>query len=494
MFFRNKFLWLSLILILCLYLIFPSGLSTSDGWYYAASIKHVGEIFLPHHLLYNSLGLVFSWLPSKLGFDTISSLKVMNAIFAFLTLLVIQKLLYLYKLTDKNVILITCLSGISFSVIRYATENETYIVPLFFAIIASFSYIKYLNSGASRYAFYSGMWAAIAVLFHQIYIFWWMGLLIGFIIEEKKRAFISYTLISLIAPVIYLIVIVSGGNGSDWKEIWGFLLGDFNGGAKLELTGSGILMTFINLIRSFIQVHGYILNMVKENLFLLLPGVVSIFFVVIAFLKFPGFSKTIYSKRFITVHIIILVLQLIFALFSAGNAEFMVMIPVIIFILIPFFTIDYEKFLLRILLGMAIWNISYGFIPLHYKSQAPEQYLSEIALVNKNTIVVASDALLIKSMIYYQTGNFDRKNIYESPAVLSITGKEVRILEDAIDNALNSGNEIFTNCLDETVISRSSIMEGTKNGEFFRKYRTTLIKSWKQVTGTRSIFKIEGKL
>jgi len=253
-------------------------------------------------------------------------------------------------------------------------------------------------------------------------------------------------------------------------------------------------MTFINLIRSFIQVHGYILNMVKENLFLLLPGVVSIFFVVIAFLKFPGFSKTIYSKRFITVHIIILVLQLIFALFSAGNAEFMVMIPVIIFILIPFFTIDYEKFLLRILLGMAIWNISYGFIPLHYKSQAPEQYLSEIALVNKNTIVVASDALLIKSMIYYQTGNFDRKNIYESPAVLSITGKEVRILEDAIDNALNSGNEIFTNCLDETVISRSSIMEGTKNGEFFRKYRTTLIKSWKQVTGTRSIFKIEGKL
>jgi hypothetical protein len=114
--------------------------------------------------------------------------------------------------------------------------------------------------------------------------------------------------------------------------------------------------------------------------------------------------------------------------------------------------------------------------------------------VKKNTIVVASDALLIKSMIYYKTGNFDRNNIYESPAVLSITGKEARILENTIDDALNSGNEVFSNCLDETPISRSSIMEGSWNMEFFRKYRSTKIKSWKQITATRSIYKIERKI
>jgi hypothetical protein len=36
-------------------------------------------------------------------------------------------------------------------------------------------------------------------------------------------------------------------------------------------------------------------------------------------------------------------------------------------------------------------------------------------------------------------------------------------------------------------------MEGEKNKDFFRKYETTLIKSWRQVTGTRSIYRVERK-
>lgn len=493
MFSGRKLSWFSLIIIFCLYLFFPSGFSTTDSWYYAASIKHGGEIFHPHHLLYNALGLVFSWLPSRAGFEIISCLKVMNAFFALLTLISIRHILYYFKLTDKQVVIITCLSGLSFSIVRYATENETYIVPLYFVLLASYNFIKFTTSGRNRYALYSGIWAAISVLFHQTYIFWWLGLLIGFLIEKRKKPALIYILISLIAPAVYLIVILTLNSGSDWKGITGFIFGDLRENVRLELTGKGVFLSIVNLIRSFIQVHGYILNMIKFNMLLLIPGIISLIFVVLAFLKLPGINKINTSKRFAGIHILILVLQFIFAMVSSGNAEFMVMIPVLSFILVPFFVISYEKFLLRILVAMAIWNISYGLIPLHYQSQAPEQFLCDAALSDKGIVIIASDDQLIKSMLYYQTGNNNINAIYKSPAVLEIKGKDAGILESVIDSTLNIGKEVYTNCLDEATISRSSIMEGTKNKDFFRRYETTLSKSWKLITGTRSIYKVERK-
>jgi hypothetical protein len=146
------------------------------------------------------------------------------------------------------------------------------------------------------------------------------------------------------------------------------------------------------------------------------------------------------------------------------------------------------------MIAMAIWNISYGLIPLHNKSQEPEKFLCDKALSEKGIIIIASDDQLIKSMLYYQTGNNNINSILKSPAVLEIKGKDARILEVVIDSALIAGKEVYTNCLDEETISRSSILEGHENKEFFRKYETTLVKSWKQVSMTRSIYRIERKL
>jgi hypothetical protein len=494
MFSGPKLSWFILLLFFCLYLFFPSGLSTTDAWYSAASIKHSGEIFHPHHLLYNLLGSVFCWLPSKAGIEIIASLKVMNALFAFFTLIAVQRILCLIKLAERQVIIITCLTGFSFSIVRYATENETYIVPLFFALIASLNYLKYTATGKKRYAFYAGLLAAMSVLFHQTYIFWWLGLSIGFIIEKRKKPAVIYILISLIAPAVYLFVIQSIEGGLSWKGISGFILGAFNENARLGLTGKGIILSFINLIRSFIQLHGYIFNLVKENMLFIVPGIVSLIFVFLAFLKFPERNKINIFYRFATIHIIILALQYIFAMFSSGNAEFMVMIPVLIFILVPYYAINFEKFLLRIMIAMAVWNISYGLIPLHFKSKAPEQFLCDQISAKKNIIIVASDDQLLKSMNYYRTGNINNSTIYKSPAILDIIGRGSGTLEAVIDSALNEGMEIYTNCLDNEAISRSSIMEGTSNKDFFRKYETILTRSWILPAGTRSIYRVERKL
>jgi hypothetical protein len=187
------------------------------------------------------------------------------------------------------------------------------------------------------------------------------------------------------------------------------------------------------------------------------------------------------------------VLQFIFAMFSSGNAKFMMMIPVLVFLLVPFFAVDYEKFLIRIMIAIVIWNISYGLIPLHYKSQAPEQFLCDAALKQRDVIIIASDDQLIKSMLYYESGNKDLNTIYKSPSVLELTHTHTDILKAVIDSALNKSMEVLTNCLDEPVISRSSYMEGSGNKDFFRRYETILLKSWKMNTGTRSIYRVDRK-
>jgi hypothetical protein len=489
----HKLSWIALAVLLCLYLLFPSGSSSADGWYSAASIRHGGEIFHPHHLLYNALGLVFSWLPAKAGIETLAVMKMMNAIFAFLMLIVIYKILCLFKIGEKQIFLIICLAGFSFSILRYATENETYIIPLFFALLASLNFGKFLAGRNNRFAIYAGLWATLAVLFHETYIFWWIGLLAGLVIEKRNKALFLYVVASLAGPLSYLYVIFTN-EGSGWHQVISFLLGNFNGNASLGLSLKGLFLSFINLLRSFIQVHGYILNMIRENALFTVPAIVSLILVLLSLFNAQVIIRSTLSSRFSTVHILIILLQFTFAVFSYGNAEFMVMIPVLVFMLIPFFVSGFEKSLLWIIAAMIVWNLSYGLIPVHFKSQAPEEFLCSAALSGKNAIIVASDDQLIKSMIYYRTGEDVAENILKSPAVLRLRGEGINNLEAVIDSVLISGNDVFTNCLDKEVVSRQSIMEGNVNIDFFQKYKMRRIKSWKQYTGTKSVYKVERKL
>ena len=488
----HKLSRISIVIIVCLYLFFPSGLSSTDGWFSAASIKYCGEIFHPHHLLYNPLGIIFTWLPSRAGIDILSSMKVLNALFAFLVLIVIQQILFKYNISEKQIVLICCLTGFSFSIIRYSTENETYVVPLFFALLASLNWANFLKEKKNKSAFYAGLCASVAVLFHQTYIFWWIGLMAAIIIEKERRAALLYFLVSMTGPVVYLSVILSTV-GNSWNNIMNFILGAFRGGATLGISLQGLYLSFINLIRSFIQIHGYMYNMIKDNILFAVPGIVSMIFVILAFLKFPKKIDTKISQKFSRAHILILVLQLVFAILSFGNAEFMVMIPVLVFILLPFYTCNNDKFLMRLAIALAIWNISYGLLPLHYKSQAPEQILSKSAKENKNIIIIASEDQLLKSMLYYETGNNNIKNIMKSPASLNLKGGNQAILEAVIDSALSKEILIVTNCLDKEAISRQSIIEGNQNRTFFSKYKTSIIRSWKQSAGTRSVYQIEKK-
>ncbi|MBG0860473.1 MAG: hypothetical protein IQL11_13305 [Bacteroidales bacterium] len=491
---RNYLSWIILILLLCLYMFFPSGSSTTDAWYYAACVRYQDEIFHPHHLLYNLLGYVFCLLPSKAGIDVLASLKVLNSLFAVSALIVIQRILRMLGYDRILMIVVTCLCGFSFSVMRYATENETYIVPLFFAFAASYSLLQYFRSGEDKSLLSAAVWITMAVLFHQVYIFWWIGFFVSFILAGKKRPLLIYLFISLSGPLVYLLVIRNVRGDLQLSTITDFILGDLREGGNMNTGGKGMIFSIINLFRSYVQVHGYIFNLIKSNILYVIPGIVAAGIAAYSLFGLPLKAEKVSDPRFAYTHLLIIILQFIFAALASGNAEFMVMIPVLTFILVPLFTRKCERFFVAVLAGIAVWNISYGLIPLHYKSDAPEQFLCGEAFSNSGIIVVASDDQLLRNMLYYQTGVTDIGNIYRSPANMRIKGLDPATLVDVIDDALASGSTVYTDCTGPAAVSRASITEGRMNEAFFRIYELIPVRTWPSAMGTRTVFRVMRKM
>jgi hypothetical protein len=482
-----------LILFLVLYIVLPSGFSTTDSWNYAASIRHSGEFFQPYHLLYNSLGYLFCYIPASAGADTLGCLKIMNALFAVLTILTVQTILRSLGKSERIVVSVSCIAGFSFSLMRFATENETYIVPLSLALWATYFYIGFVRSGNVKNALYAGTLTSAAILFHVTYIFWWTALLTGFIAAKKLKPLMSYLTVSLIVPLVYLITIfyVSGNLAPD--TVTGFVFGDLNRNAHFGISATGLFLSVVNLIRSFIQIHGYIYNMIRTDFLFVIPGIVSLVFFALSLFVLPSGRQNFSGYRISGVLILIIVLQFLFSMVSAGNAEFMVMIPVLSFILIPVLFSNCEKFLLRVMAGMMIWNLFYGLIPLNIDTSGPEQYLCEKTVHVKNALVIAADDQLLQSMVYYKTGKIKTGNIFKSPAVMEIGGLNQNDLETLVDSALIAGVDIYTDCTGRKTISRASILEGSTNREFFTKYETLPVKTWTYVTGEKSVSRITGK-
>ena len=477
-----------LVLFFLLFLIFPSGFSTPDGWIYAASIKYQTEFYHPHHLLYNAFGYIFCYFPVRAGADTLACLKVMNSLFAVLALRATQLIMLRFLKSESIAIIISSLSGISFSFIRYATENETYIIPLSLGLFALYWYFRFMDSQKTGYIIFSAFLATLSVLFHLTYILWWLSLFAVILKMKKGQTVIVWLTVSLVVPFLYAVVIFSQFGNLETDSIYNFLFGTFES-VHFRINSTGLLFSAANLVRSFIQVHGYMYNMINQNLLFVIPAFISLIFFILSIRFLPsGFNRLPKES-----HVIILIILLmgLLAILADGNAEFMVMIPVLSFILLPMLFHVSEKFLVRILAGMIIWNIAYGIIPLHINSHLPEDYLCEKS-GEYNSMIIASDDLLLKSMIYYRTEKI-AGNIFKSPALMRDNKDELRHLEMSIDSALGNRANIYTDCIAKRSVSRASILEGDRNEIFFKGYNTLQIMKWKTIQGMKTVDQITAK-
>ena len=127
------------------YALFPTNNSSLDAYYYAASVKFSQHLFSPHHLLYNVfIGLVYKPI-HILNIDVLAFSKFINTLFSTLTLYTLYKILLLLKYSKKETITYVYLVGFSFIFWRYGTENETYIIPVFFSLLSSYWLLKYFR-------------------------------------------------------------------------------------------------------------------------------------------------------------------------------------------------------------------------------------------------------------------------------------------------------------------------------------------------------------
>lgn len=472
-----------------LLLLFPTRNSTLDAYGYAASIKNGVDLFKPHHLIYNAFQFLILKFLQLLNFkiDALSLTKVINTFFYLFNLLLISSILKRLKVTKNQLLIMLIIIAFSYSPLRFSTENENYIIPITFSLLASLYYLKYLQLNKNYYILISGFFASLACLFHQIHFIWWLGILIALIFYIKRlKAILLYVLPALIVPIAYILVIYFYNNEPiTFYSISHFVLHDYyEGTAKSEIGIYNFIFLFISVIRTFFQVHPVIISLIQKNYLYIIP-LLLIPFLIFYFLKLL-FSKKLIQKRtsnenpiFVKTHLNILILYLLFAFYAVGNVEFMVMIPFLIFISV-FYTYQVNISFLKILaFTLLIWNIFYGLIPNNIYKFYNDEELVNFIMQHPNDQFIVREQTVINHYLYASGKNdYNRIHFY--------------IKKDNLQKIkrVNIGkNYFYTDIIDKPkVFNRASVLLDTPID--FSKNKKELIKTYKGLYGTSYIYKI----
>lgn len=404
---------ISIILISLVYLFLPNSNHMVDSLSYAGDVKYANELFSAHHLLFTYFyHLVYTGV--SFIFPTIDVLRLMqfiNGLFALACLVLLYNIIInSIKNSEKAkiwVLFVAC----SFGLMRFAVEAETYIIPIFFSLLSSRYYLKFLKNNNFKYILCCGFFASTACLFHQIHLFWGIGLFLGLLIAKKIKPIVLYLLPTPLVLIIYSIVLVNYNNQNfSITNLFRFLAEYyFTEKADIQIGFNDFFITAITFFRTFFQVHGVIIDVLKIwPIFYIVIPIVIVFvgisiFKVLKSIKFTKFEK-IKNNPFEWTHFIIFILQLGFAFYSHGNSEFMVMLT----FLIPFFIYLFFEFEIKALIyfsiGMFVWNISFSIYPNHHLNYQNNKALVKLIHGHPNIIFILKERNFVVNQYYYEYG------------------------------------------------------------------------------------------
>lgn len=441
---KKKLSFIIIFFIAFIYILFPSINTTGDSFGYAKDIAMGKELFHSHHILFNA----FLYLPVKIFniHNTLSYICIMNAIFAIAALLIVNNILLKRKEEIPHIAFLLILAA-SFGFMRYATSAETYIIPLFFTLLAS-KFVLAKNS-----YFLAGLFASIACLFHQISVFWWIGLLFYIIVVNKKKrlkAIIQYALVTVIVPIIYLIVFIFTKNDS--SSIIDFVLHDYTHyeDVKIFFSFKALLLTVINFFRSFAQFHGYFIPMIQKYPFIIAFVAFSLSLFVFACIKIKNISikknKDFNEKLYGLTHLLIFFIQLFFAFLSNGNAEFMVMIPFTIILFLSFYFSIKGKTAILLASALLIWNLSLELFPAHFIE------LNSSAAIIRYVEKHPQEKYYIKKGQTIRNG-IEYKNKNKKYNIISVKSDN-----EILESIVNEGSFLITDLFNKENISRASFI------------------------------------
>jgi len=476
--------------IFLIYLLFPSHNNSGDAWSMAADVKFGNELFSPHHLLYTAT--VYAIQQVFHVFDILWLGIACNSFFAVFALIVLFQILNLLDAKRVKNLLLTAAVAFSFGFWRFATENETYIIPIFFSLLGSLFFIKAYKEQATKssYILLSGLFATIACLYHQIHIFWFAGLFFGWLFFEEgkylKRGLL-FASTFLIAPLSYFLVIIFYLHQHlNWFTITHFVFHDYYIGAAGNHFGfRNIFLGAINFIRTFFQVHGQMGIIISKYPLWLLPGILSLGLILFATVQFfKGKDLTTFKKLsnlniVANTHMLIFALQLIFAIYNIGNAEFMVMLPALAAIILAGTNMLPQKAIAYFSMALLIWNFFYGIFPNHYFHFNADDKITQFIIDHPDDKFVVAEPAIVLNQYYYQKGHWPA-NTWAGPGYYELHGT-ITELKAKVDSTLKSGNKVYTDCTGRPeTASRGSMVYGSST--FFDVYN---------IKDTASVFKTD---
>lgn len=474
--------WTVVLLLTMLALLLPTHNSTTDAWYYAACVRHGHELLLPHHLLYNAVGWLWTQLlPASV--DALAALKAMNALAFGGCLLVLRSLLRSVGGPAAPVAGWLLVAGSSFGMLRFATENETYILPLLLSLLASRSWWRGISGqgGADSWVA-AGAWAAGAALLHQIHAFWGLGLLLGIVLSSgqkgRRRAAGLYMLPALLVPAAYVAALPTWDLPFTPTAFWRFVFYElYQGHAGAAPSGHTLLLTGISLLRTWVQLHGTTLA-----LLLRWPALAAVALLCTGLMLYAGWSwwkskreaapqpvvpaaagsVAEAGKLFFRTHLLILLLQLACALWAAGNAEFMVMLPPLLVLLLAPYRWPARPVAVA---GAALllWNLTFGLLPAHLLRIINTAPL--LARISRGPAAywLLADPNLVLNQLHYLTGRpAGPRSVLPAPALLARKqGQSPEQFREWLQERLAAGQPVYTDALDgPQLLDRARLTQG----------------------------------
>ncbi len=456
-----------------LYFLLPNQNPGSDAWGYAAlEMKQqvLGtRYFSPHHLLFHEFGhFTFRLLPFRF-IDFMGWMQLLNAFFGGLSLWFFYKInLHFYD--KKTALLLTFLVGSTFGFMRFATENETYVIPLALCLAGSFV-LKKRNEGF-KWLYGGFLLLGMGVLFHQIHIWWWLAAVIAMGLNKRALPAALLSLTGIVAAYIFAATV----QGQHWLL---FPFSDaLSGTVQIIPDFNNVKFTGINLLRTLLQIHGNVVFFLKANWILAGLAVLGLVLVVIGFFQknetVKQANSLISDDRTIRFFRLAAIFHFFWAFYSVGNAEFMVMLPFLGLLSFPEFINRHRKKMVSIGAGLLLWNTTVYMIPHHsYKLFVPGQMLNSVIPLRKNNkplYYISKQKVLLENFAEANRMDLKKLNIILLSAP-SDRGKHTTDQPD-LDSLISNGHFLLTDCRAfPEPISRSSILAGNSNSEFLKKYK-----------------------
>ena len=457
---KQQWFYVFLFFISVVYFFFPTNNHLVDSVGYAADVKYATNLFAAHHLfftafnflIYRSVSFVF---PSV---DALGLVQGVNALFSVLNLILLRSILR--KTNTINADVWVVFVAVSFGVFRFSVEAETYIIPIFFSLCSSYFALRYFTEHNSKYILLSGFFASLACLFHQIHLFWGIGLFLGFVSTRKIKNVLLYLLPTSLVLIGYVLVLVYYNHETcTGSHLFRFLAQYYyTSNDQTPIGLNNVLLLFIGLFRTFFQIHGIIIYVLKWwpafYILLFATGVFLTYFVLNIF-KSLKINKVRAESSFERIHLLIFFLQLCFAFFSSGNSEFMVMLPYLMAMFLPYFFSISSKSIIYISLAMFVWNFSFAIFPNHKSDYQNNKQLVDVINSNKEKVFIVKERNLVVNLYYYNYG------IMEYAAIVDIENKK------AIRKFNEEGKVFYTDILTKkTPYSRTDFTLGSANANF----------------------------